>query len=248
MKKVIQIILVLIVLLVLAVVAVGYFLGPIIKKGVETVGPRLTQVEIKLDSANLSLLSGSGSLKGLFVGNPKGFDSPSAIKAKEIALSIQPQSVLSDKIVVRSVLMDAPEITLFGVAGDNLRKILDNVKASTGGGGGTTTPAPKETKPSKKIQVDDFLIKDGKVKVVLPVIGIASVPLPEVHLTDLGKGSGGLTADELASKVLQAILQSATSVAGNAGKSGADALKGVGTDAGKQVEKVTKGIGGLLGK
>ncbi len=247
MKKVIRILVLLLILLIVAVLAVGYYMGPIIKKGVETVGPKLTQVEMRLDSAKISLLSGSASLNGLFVGNPKGFDSPFAIKAKEISLSVQPRSVLSDKIVVRSVLMDAPEITLHGLAGDNLRKILDNVKASTGGGStGTTTT--KDTTPSKKIEVDDFLIKDGKVKVVMPPLGIASVPLPEIHLTDLGKGSGGLTPDELTSKVLQAILQSATSVAANAGKGATDAVKGVGTDAGKQVEKVTKGIGGLLGK
>ena len=249
MKKVIKIVVVLFVLLVVGLFVAAFFLGSIVKKGVETVGPRLTQVEIKLDSAHFWLLRGKCTLQGLVVGNPKGFDSPSAIKASEISVSVQPGSVLSDKIVVQSVRMVGTEITLYGLGGDNLRKILDNVKASTGGSGGTaTTPAKKDEKPAKKIEVDDFLIKDGKVNVILPVVGAATVALPEIHLTNLGTGSGGLTPDELSQKVLQAILQSATSVASGAGKGATDAVKGVGTEAGKQVDKVTKGIGGLLGK
>ena len=238
MKTLIRIVLVLFVLLVLGLVVVAFSLGSIIKKGVDTAGPRITQVETRLDSAKVWIFNGSGSLKGLFVGNPKGFDSPFAIRARDISLSVQPGSVLSDKVVVRSVRIEAPEITLHGLGGDNLRKILANVKASTGGG--TATPATKDSKPAKKIEVDDFLITDGKLKVVMPLVGIVSVALPEVHLTDLGKGSGGLTPDELASRVLQEIIQKATAAAANAAKGA--------TDAGKQVDKITKGIGGLLGK
>src|SRR5213592_4499855 len=64
-KLIIRGVVVLLVLLVLAVVVSIYFLGSIVKKGVETVGPQITRTEIKLDSATLSLLSGSGKLKGL---------------------------------------------------------------------------------------------------------------------------------------------------------------------------------------
>jgi hypothetical protein len=61
-----------VVLGILGLVAVGLFLDTAVKRGVETVGPMLTKVDVKLDSVNLSLLSGGGKLKGLFVGNPSG--------------------------------------------------------------------------------------------------------------------------------------------------------------------------------
>src|SRR5438874_2182334 len=64
---------ILLVCIVLLVAASIYFLGSIIKKGFETVGPQITKTEMKMDGATLSLLSGSGKLKGLFVGNPEGF-------------------------------------------------------------------------------------------------------------------------------------------------------------------------------
>src|SRR6267143_6418065 len=113
--------------LVLLVVAVGlsiYFLGSIVKKGVETVGPQITGTEIKLDSATLSLLSGSGKLKGLLVGNPQGFKTPSAIKVGSVSVGVAPGSVLSGKVHVREVRVEAPEITFEGgLKGNNLGKL-----------------------------------------------------------------------------------------------------------------------------
>src|SRR2546430_1182025 len=80
MKKImVRLFLVLVVLLVLAAIAVHFFLDDAIKRGVETIGPKLAKVEIKLDAVHLSLLSGSGKLNGLVIGNPEGFNSPPAI-------------------------------------------------------------------------------------------------------------------------------------------------------------------------
>ena len=75
------------------------------------------------------------------------------------------------------------------------------------------------------------------------MLGAVPVPLPEIHLTDLGKGSDGLTPSDLAGKVLQTVLTRAISAAAEAGKS---LGTGVSKEAGKQVEKVTKGIGTLF--
>ena len=58
------------VVLLVAVVVVGLSLGSIVKKGVETVGPQITETTITLDAVNLSLLTGSAGVKNLVVGNP----------------------------------------------------------------------------------------------------------------------------------------------------------------------------------
>src|SRR5262249_54056693 len=147
------------VLLVLAVLAVGLFLDAAIKRGVETVGPMVAKVPIKLDGVNLSLLSGAGKVKGLVVGNPGGCKTPSAILTGVASLALQPGALFSDKVVIRSVNVQAPEITFeTDLRANNLSKILANVQATTGGD--TTTkpnePAPKtESKASRKLQVDD---------------------------------------------------------------------------------------------
>ena len=244
MKKVLKIALILLVLLVVAVVAVGFFLGSIIKKGVETVGPKVTKVEMKLDGANLSLLSGNGTLRGFFVGNPEGFKSPFAFKAGKVSVTVQPGSVMSDKVVIKSVEVVEPEIYMHGM-GDNLKKIGDNAKGFSGSSAPATPAAKKEDQAaSKKIQLDDFLLKDVKVNLVLPG-GAGTVPLPkfDIHLHDLGKGPDGITASEIVTAAVGAILEQAGPLAANAIKNGIGNLGKEGT---KQLDKVTKGMGNLF--
>src|SRR5690242_6306792 len=90
-KKILwSVVLVLVVLGLGSIIVAGLFLGDIVKKGVETVGPNITKVTIKLDAVQLSLLAGSASLKGLVVGNPQGYQTPQAISASTIAVGINP--------------------------------------------------------------------------------------------------------------------------------------------------------------
>ena len=101
--------------------------------------------------------------------------------------------------------------------------------------------------------MDGFLISGGKVRVSVttPLGGKeATVPLPEIHFTDLGQGPEGITAAELSRKVLRAVLENATkaaaSVVAELSTKGATALSNeLRTNA---VEKVTKNLGDLLKK
>src|SRR5271169_6599360 len=90
------------VLLILAILVIGLFLDAAVRRGIITVGPMLTKVDIQLKSVSLSLLSGSGTLKGLVVGNPEGYKSPSSIQVGSATLALQPMSILADKIVIKS--------------------------------------------------------------------------------------------------------------------------------------------------
>jgi hypothetical protein len=247
----------LVVLIILVGIAVGLFLGPIVKTGMEAVGPKITQVSIKVDAVDVSLLTGSAKVKGLVVGNPDNYKTPQAISIGTAAVGVDPLSVFSDKIVVRSIHVESPEITFEGgLGGNNLSKIMDNVNGSAQQGGPVSTNAAGKPKPSKKIEVDDFLITGAKVHGTIVLFGgkevtLPSLPIPEIHLTDLGKGSDGLTATELTRAVLSAItsatIKTVTSAATDIGKN----LGNVGQDAGKaaadSVKKI-KGLGGLFGK
>jgi hypothetical protein len=243
MKKILlRVLIVLVILVVVAVVTVGFFLGSIVKKGVETVGPQIAKVDIKLDSVSLSLLSGSAKVKGLVVGNPEGYKAPQAISVGLASVSVSPGSLLSDKIVVKSIRVDSPEITFEGgIKNNNLTKILDNVTAATGGGA-TSESKPGEKKPGKKLEVDEFTITGAKVH-----IGPApAITLPDIHLTNLGTGTDGITPADLTQKVLSEVV---TGVIAAVAKSGI-------SEVGKQAEgavssgldKVGKGIGGLFKK
>src|SRR3954467_15828077 len=195
MKKIIvRVFIGFLVLALLAVLAVHFFLDSAIKRGVETIGPKLTKVEVKLEGVSLSLLTGAGKIKGLVIGNPAGFKSPSAIQVGTASLALQPNSLLSDKIIIKSINVQAPEVTFESdLKSVNLKKILANLEESTGGSAKEPSKpkANGETtsKEQKKLQVDQFIISGGKVHVSITPLGqSATVPLPEIHLADLGKG------------------------------------------------------------
>src|SRR5436305_14914430 len=101
MKKIIRVILIVVVVLILlAILSAHFFLNGVIKSGVESKGPKLTKTDIKLNSVSVSVFSGSGKIKGLVVGNPEGFKTPSAISVGNAGVELQPRSLLSDKVMV----------------------------------------------------------------------------------------------------------------------------------------------------
>jgi hypothetical protein len=265
-----------IVLIITALAAVGLValavvltlsLGSIIKKGVETLGPQLTRTEVKLDGASVSLLSGSGSLNGFLIGNPEGYKTPAAIQFGEASVGVRPASVLSDKIHVRHVRVVGPEITFEGTLGskNNLGKILENIEAATGGGAADTRPSDRPAdKPkaepagagvSKKLQVDDFLISGAKVNVSMTMLGgkALTVTIPDIHFTALGTGPEGITAGELAKKVMSQInaetLKAVEKAVADLGKQATDIIKSAaGNEATNALDRAAKGISNLLKK
>ncbi|MGA3145063.1 MAG: hypothetical protein ABSF10_18840 [Verrucomicrobiota bacterium] len=252
MKKLfLSVVIVLVVLIVVAVIVAGFFLGTIVKTGMETAGPKITQVSIKVDAVKLTLVTGSAQVKGLVVGNPEGYKTPQAISVGSAAVDVNPFSVLSDKIVIRSVRVEAPEITFEGnpFSGNNLSAIMKNVNAATKGGGSEPTNAT--TKPAgqagKKIEVDDFLITGAIVHVSLTGVSgkEMTLPLPDIHLTNLGKDNAGITAADLTRRVLDAITTATIKAVATATT---DISHGAGKAAGAGMNKITPGIGGLFKK
>ena len=225
------------------VIIVGFFLGDVIKAGMETIGPKVTQTTLTVESVNVSILTGSGGVHGLVLGNPEGFKSTNAISVGKAAVSVAPLSVLGDKIVIKSVEVREPEINFDGnpLGANNLQKIMDNVTAFTGGpedkAAATNAPAqPGAPKPAKKLQVDDFLIVGAKVH-----FNGVTLPLPDIHLSNLGQGPDGITPAALIKEVLgQVTAASIKAVVASAG----DATKALGGEA----SKLGKSLGGLFKK
>ena len=257
----------LVVLLVVGVVVVGVYLGDIVKVGMETVGPKITQTTLMVDTVNVSLLGGSAGVKGLVLGNPEGYKSPSAISVGKASVSLSPGSLLADKIVIRSVEIRDAEITFEGnpLGANNLTKLMDNVNALSASANKAETNPPATSsgakKPAKKLEVDDFLISGAKIHASISGIpGLPAqeitLPLPDIHLTDLGKGNDGITAADLTKKVLGEIttgtVKALASAVADLTKNVTDAAKDVLQNAGKagvdSVDKLKKGLGGLLGK
>jgi len=252
MKRIITtVVFVLVALAVVAIIIVGVSLGQIVKKGVESYGPELTKTTVTLDAVHLSLLTGSAKVTGLIVGNPSGYNAPHSIAVGTIAVGLDPTTVLANKIVVRSIRLEAPDITFEGgLQGNNLSQILDNVDSTGQSSPTLSTNTAVQPKSEKKYEVDDLVVSGAKVEVILtnPVQRQINLTLPDIHLTDLGKGGEGITAADLTRRTLSAIttatIEEVAKEAMNLDQNAAT-LKQAGQSAGKQIEK---SIGNLLNK
>lgn len=244
MKKLLVIGGVIIGLGIVAVLVLTFFLGSIVKTGVNNIAPKITQTKVTLAGATVSPLSGSGTLSGLVVGNPAGWSDNNICSLGSIHVSMQPFSVLGDHIVVNEITIEAPEFNYeTKVISSNVGDLLKNIQASTGGGKDSAgAPAAKDGKPLK-FEVKKFVLKNGKVRLGAAGAGM-TLPMPDITLNDLGTAEGGITAGQLAFAVMKSvtgsIISATTQAVGDIGKT-------TGAAAADSVKKAGSAIKGLFG-
>lgn len=195
-----------------AVVVLGQ-LGRLIEEGVEEHGPPLTGTEVSLGGASVSIFDGAGELTDLRIGNPEGYSDDRAFDLGRIAIVIDPKSVASDVVRIRSLVVDGPKLLAeFDPAGrNNLKAILNHVKAVAGGGG-----AKKQTSggPGKKLIIDEFRFENAQARALAPSLKLdKTVKLPPVVLKNLGAKQGGAAAADIANQILRPIVDATVAAA-----------------------------------
>ena len=231
--------------LVLLVVIILFFvvssLDSIIKAAVEKYGSEVTQVEVRLDKAKVSITSGEGTLRGLTVGNPKGFKTDQAFSLGEISVALDVSTVTQNPIVIKEIVISAPEVTYeLRSGGSNIDVIQRNVNAYTGTAKGKAKvmdPSKDPDKEGRKLIIQHLYVKKGKVNVSATMLKgkELSAALPDIHLKDIGKEKGGADPSEVVEKLVRAISQSAG--------------KAVGTlDLDKIVGSVKEAVAGMKGQ
>ena len=241
-------------------------LGPLIKNAVNTYGPKITKTEMRLADVGISIFSGEAKLKEFYLGNPKGFKSPDAIKVGSIYVDLDEGSLTGDTIIIDKIEVVRPEITYEKARGtDNFQTILNNVRKTTGAG----EPSKKEPEKEgggKKILIRDFIVRDGKVNLAMSMLTNKSIsaPLPDIHLKDVGKKKGGASPAEAFEQVFTALYEKITSRAvaevlnqglkalgpsmEAVGEGAKNKMGGVTEGAKKDLEGATDKLKGLFGK
>lgn len=195
-------------------------LDGLVKGAIEHWGTQIAGVAVRVDSVKIDVASGRGTIKGLWVGNPKGFGSPHALTLGELSLALDPSSITKDVVVVRELLIAAPDLVYErGQGTDNLSAIQRNIDAWVAKNAG----AAKKDGPARKFILENVIVRDGKAHFGDKL----SAPMPELHLRDVGRKSNGATAGEAVKQVLGAMLRTAGDLATRMGsiiKDGAPTL------------------------
>ena len=199
-------------------------LDGLVKQAIEHWGPEITGVAVRVDSVKIEASAGRGTIRGLLVGNPKGFEAPHALKLGEMRLTLDAPTLTKDVVVVKELLLAAPDVVYErGPGGDNMSVIQKNVDAWVARHAGKD----KDAGPGRKFVIENLIVRDGKAH-----FGAAlAMPIPDLHLRDVGKKTNGATAGEVVKQTWDALLRSIGNLASRAGsaiKEGAQgALEGV---------------------
>lgn len=182
----------------------------LLKEAIESFGPEITGVAVSVKRVKLEPLEGKGMIGGLRLGNPKGFEAPSALTVGEIRLAMDPVSIARDVVVIREVVLQSPEITYErGGGGSNLEVIQKHVEDYVA----RLSGPKKEEGPKKKFIIENLYVRSGKVHFGTSI----SLPLPDIHLRDIGKKSNGATAGEVVKQTWDALARSSMNLASRAG-------------------------------
>jgi len=219
--------------LVLLGAGIYYGLGPVLNSGVligvNNLGPKLTQTHVSLADARLSPFSGRGTLTGLVVGNPAGWNADHAFTLGKIDLKVNLRSLRSDAIEIEEIVIEQPEFVYeTRLVSSNLGDLLKAIEAFTGPSAPDAKPASdaSDAKPVKLI-VRNFRLVGAKATLGVGPAALP-VPLPPIELRDLGVAKGGATPAELSGEVLGQVLGEIAKAAANPANAGAAAGKGVG--------------------
>ncbi|MGB0371184.1 MAG: hypothetical protein ACPGN3_07500 [Opitutales bacterium] len=234
------------------VIAASMFVGSVIKEGVNTLGPEITQTELSVEGVSVSPFTGGGSIKGLLLGNPEGFDGEQAMSLEKLDVAVDLGTLFSGEAIrIKKIHLKAPSFAYEkSLRSSNIAEIQKNIEefgaqftAAEEGDPAIEQPASEETASTSefpiKVIIDEVIVEGGTVGLTLAGQTI-SVPIPTIKLSEIGEAQGGIGPDEAALEILNALVRGIGQATANAGasiiKGGADGVKGV-----------TDGIKGIFG-
>ncbi len=180
---------------------VFYYFDTIVKNGIEVVGTRVLGTQVSVASTLVSPLSGSGSISGLQIRNPEGFDAEYVFQMDQIAVNLNASTVMSDVLEIESVLITRPQITYERrLTTDNIRALLENI----GAGGGSGDASAGEPVSSRRIIIREFRMQQPQLNLVAASIE-APIPLPDIVLNNIGEERNAATVAEAARQIVRAI-------------------------------------------
>lgn len=263
-------------LVLLLVLTLPLWLGPVVKPIANAAVPGMTKTSFNLGHLSLNPYTGRFELGDMVLGNPAGYDEPTAVAVSNIVVDVAVTTACDKYVHIEEVTVDGVFVSLvkggennvdnmlqiqYNVAGGKEKYEANKAKAEADAKKAEESQAPKADEDEaadedgKKIVIDVLTLNDIKVK-----YGMITIPVPSITLKDLGKESDGLTAGELFEKIWEAILNAALAI-GDGAKALGGLLKGgagaigdgvgkaasvVGDGAGKTIDAVGSGAGAAV--
>lgn len=221
---------------------VFFYLDSIVKSGIEVVGTRVLGTAVTVDSVLLSPFSGQGTISGLRVENPEGFDSQYAFELDSVSVNLDVNSLLSEVALIESVVIMQPIITYeTKITTDNIRALLANLPAS----GDAAQNDPETGEPAQQIIVRDFQMRGSQLNFVAASV-TAPVTLADIQIQNIGEEGGASSAANAVRVVLQELVRTILSSDLPSLDLLRESVEGRLQDGAQQVEDAVEDLGGRL--
>lgn len=194
---------VLLIVVVGAVVYIAQNVNSLVENAIEDLGSKALGTTVRVASVDISLTEGRGTIKGLEIANPKGYDGPYLMQLDEITVDLDLDELSAETIVLERVLIDGARIAAIvkGKDDSNLQTLMDNL--DTGSSAAAETDAGEITVIIDQL---DFVNAQATVDAVFLSEQVA-IDVPDVHLSGIGRKEGGATAGEAAAALLKPITE-----------------------------------------
>ncbi|MDA0279735.1 MAG: hypothetical protein O3C29_04750 [Proteobacteria bacterium] len=230
-------------LLLLAGGGLFFYLDSIVKSGIEVVGSSVLGTAVTVDSVSLSPLSGQGSISGLRVENPEGFESQYAFELDSVLVSIDVNSVFTDTVEIESIVVMQPIITYeTKITSDNIRTLLANLDE-----GDVAASDPESAEESEQqIIIREFQMVDSQLNFVSALLS-APITLADIEIRDIGTEGGSSSAANAVRVVLQELVASILNSDDLPGLDGLrESVEDRIQDGAQRIEEVVEDLGGRL--
>jgi len=219
-----------------------FYLDAIVKSGIEVVGSSVLGTAVTVDSVSISPLSGQGSISGLRVENPEGFDSQYAFELESVLVSIDVNSVFTDVAEIESITIMQPVITYeTKITTDNIRTLLNNLPDSD------TAAQSSEAadEPGQQLIIRDFRMMGSQLNFVAATV-TAPLTLADIEIRNIGAEGGSASAANAVRVVLQELVQSILSSDLPTLDLLRESVEGQIQDGAQRVEEAVEDLGGRL--
>ncbi|MBI3298997.1 MAG: hypothetical protein HYZ75_12575 [Elusimicrobia bacterium] len=235
MKRLLAAFIVLLLVMGAAALALDRLLEPGVRMALERLGPQVAGVEVTLRSFTVSPFTGRLRLRGLVIGNPKGYKTRSAMELGEVRVALSLRSLLSDTVIVKEVVVRGASATYeLGPGGNNLGVIGRKVESFS-----ASSPPNSKDGSTKNLIVRQFRFEGGRLRFSAALMGgkAFELPVPDVHLEDIG-GAKGTSPAKAGAQMLGAVTASV-------GKTALGAAKALAEQVGSAAKTAGKVLGGI---
>lgn len=171
----------LVVLAVVGVAGAALLANAAVKAAVEKAGVKTLNVPVQIETAKVSPLGGSVTLRKATVSNPEGYQGPALLTLKSIDVAADIGTLLGDKVLVRDMRLEGMEIFIeHSGLKNNLYEVVEPLRR------------PREP-TGKALFIDTLRIGEVVVHVALPSLPGQSqaqtidLKVAPITMTDLGR-------------------------------------------------------------